>query len=300
MELSSLSLNHYLRDVRAFPILSLETEQELCFRWRDHHDITAAHELVGSHLRLVVKTARAYRGYGLPQEDLIGEGHIGLMRAVCRFDPRRGVRFATYAIWWVRAAILEYVMHNWSVVKIATTGAQKRLFFNLLRMRSNLHEFDNGMLRSENASQIAKALGVSERDVISMSQRMAAPDASLNVPIKADNASEWQDQLVDDNEDQETLLAEREEVMRRESRLPPALKRLTTRERQIIIERHLKDRPTTLEDLSQRFRVSPERIRQIEMRAMTKLKRSLYAPPAWQPSDCDTEVADAPARRALQ
>jgi RNA polymerase sigma-32 factor len=262
-------------------VLSLETEQELCLRWRDHHDISAAHQLVGSHLRLVVKAATDYRGYGLPQEDLIGEGHVGLMRALCRFDPSRGVRFASYAILWVRAAILEYVMHNWSVVKIGTTRAQKRLFFNLRRMRSNLHRSDDGMLRSEHASQIAATLGVPEHEVVSMDRRMAAPDASLNVPINADNASEWQNCLVDDNEDQETLLAEREEATRRNSLLRPALKELTTRERHIIAERHLKEMPTTLDDLSRHFRVSPQRIRQIEVRAMGKLKRSLHAVAAW-------------------
>jgi len=276
MELSPLSHRHYPRNFYAFPVLNRETEQELWLRWRDHHDIAAAHQLVSSHLRLVTKIARTYRGYGLPREDLIGEGHVGLMRAACRFDPSRGVRFATYANWWVRAAILEYVMHNWSMVKIPSTDSQKRLFFNLRRMRTNLADFDDGTRSSESVSHVAKTLGVSEREVIRMSQRLAAPDVSLNAPVRSYDESQWQDWLVDDREDQETLLAEKEETTRRNSLLPPALKELTLRERQIIVERHLKEKPTTLEDLSQQLRVSPERIRQIEMRAMTKLKRSLH------------------------
>jgi len=271
------NLPRYIREVHKFPMLSAEVEQDLCNRWREHHDISAAHQLVGSHLRLVVKIALGYRGYGLPSEELIGEGHVGLMRAVCRFDPDRGVRFATYAIWWVRAAIQEYVLRNWSLVKMGTTASQKKLFFNLRRMRGHLREFDDGSLKPEHVSRIANMLRVPEHEVISMNQRMAGRDRSLNAPIDADSQDEWQTWLVDDSDDQETVLAEREEITHRKSLLPSALEKLTTRERQIVAERHLRESPTTLEDLSRHYGISRERVRQIEARAMTKLRRSVGA-----------------------
>jgi RNA polymerase sigma-32 factor len=218
-----------------------------------------------------------YRGYGLPSEELIGEGHVGIMRAVCRFDPDRGVRFATYAIWWVRAAIQEYILRNWSLVKMGTTASQKKLFFNLRRMRGHLQEFNDGTLKSEHVSKIAKVLRVPEHEVISMNQRMAGPDRSLSAPISTDSHSEWQTWLVDDSDDQETVLALCEETAHRKSLLPSAWRELTTRERHIVAERRLRESPTTLKDRSQHYGISRERIRQIEARAMTKLQRSVRA-----------------------
>jgi len=270
-------LSRYIRAIHEFPMLSADVEQALCRRWRDHHDISAAHQLVGSHLRLVVRIAMGYRGYGLPTEELVGEGHVGLMRAVCRFDPDRGVRFATYAIWWVRAAVQEYILRNWSLVKMGTTASQKKLFFNLRRMRGQLWEFNDGTLKSEHISRIANTLRVPEYEVISMDQRMAGRDYSLNAPIGTESQGEWLTWLVDDSDDQETVLAEREETAHRKALLPSALEKLTTRERHIVVERHLKDRPTTLEDLSHHHGISRERVRQIEARAMTKLRHTARA-----------------------
>jgi RNA polymerase sigma-32 factor len=269
------SLSWYIRETCRFPVLSAELERALCHRWRDHHDISAADHLVRSHLRLVVKIAKHYHGYGLPADELIGEGHVGLMRAVCRFDPDRGARFATYAIWWVRAAIQEYILHNWSMVKMGTTAAQKKLFFNLRRMRGRLQQFDHGPLRAEHVGAIANVLRVPEHEVINMCQRMAGRDFSLSVPVGAESQDEWQTWLVGDNDDQETALAEREENAYRKSLLPSALRELTTRERHIVVERHLKERPTTLDDLSKHYSISRERIRQLEARALTKLRRSV-------------------------
>lgn len=271
------NLSWYIHEIRKFPMLGAELEQALCIRWRDNHDISAAHQLAGSHLRLVVRIVKGYRGYGLPSEELIGEGHVGLMRAICRFDPDRGVRFATYAIWWVRAAIQEYILHNWSMVKLGTTVAQKRLFFNLRRMRGQLKEFDDGTMKTENVTTIANMLRVPEREVVSMNQRMAGPDRSLNAPISADRPGEWQSWLVDDSDDQETVLAEREETDHRRSQLPSALEALTARERHIVVERHLRESPATLEDLSHHYGISRERVRQIETQAMTKMQRSVRA-----------------------
>ncbi|HTY66495.1 MAG TPA: RNA polymerase sigma factor RpoH [Alphaproteobacteria bacterium] len=270
-------MSRYIQQVRSVPMLTLEDEQELSRRWRDRHDISAAHELVSSHLRLVIKIARGYRGYGLPSDDLIGEGQLGLMRAVCRFDPDRGARFATYATWWVHAAIREYVLHNWSLVKIGTTGAQKKLFFNLRRARRHLQILDDGALSPENVSHVSEMLQVPEHEVISMGQRMAGPDLSLNAPSSVDSETEWQSYLVDDKDGQDTLMAEYEESERRKSLLNAALGRLTTRERHIIAERHLKETPATLAALSLHYGISNERVRQIEMRAMVKLQRSMLA-----------------------
>jgi len=269
------SLSSYIRQVHKFPMLSADVEQALCYRWRDHHDISAAHQLVSSHLRLVVKIALGYRGYGLPSEELVGEGHVGLMRAVCRFDPDRGVRFATYAIWWVRAAVQEYILRNWSLVRIGTTASQKKLFFNLRRLRSQLRELDDGVLKSEHVSRIANMLRVPEHDVISMNQRLTASDYSLNASVRNDREGEWQDWLVDETESQESTLAEREERDQRIAILPDALKTLGPRERLVLIERRLKDNPRTLEELAQQHGVSRERIRQIEGRALEKLQRKM-------------------------
>jgi RNA polymerase sigma-32 factor len=271
------TLSWYLQKVRKFPMLTAEVEQELCYQWRDHHDISAAHQLVSSHLRLVVRIAMGFRGYGLPLDELIGEGHVGLMRAVCRFDPDRGVRFATYALWWVRAAIQDFVLQNWSLVKLGTTGSQKKLFFNLRRLRSRLQEFDDGTLKFEHVSKIANTLRVPEHEVISMNQRMGARDYSLCVPASADNQSDWQNRLVDDSPDQETVYADHEEIAWRKSLLPSALRGLTARERHIVCERHLREQPITLDDLSHHYAISRERVRQIEVRAMSKLQRKLRA-----------------------
>lgn len=230
-----------------------------------------------SHLRLVVKIARGYRGYGLASDDLIGEGQVGLMRAVCRFDPDRGVRFAAYAVLWVHAAIREYVLRNWSLVRIGTTAAQKKLFFSLRRIRSHLQIVDDGALRPEHVARISEMLRVPEHEVIGMDQRLAGPDFSLNAPASADGQSEWQGYLVDDGDGQETLVAAGEEAEHRKSLLNAALGRLTTRERHIIVERHLKDTPTRLADLSQHYGISNERVRQIELRAMAKLQHSMVS-----------------------
>lgn len=270
-------LSSYIRAIHNFPIVSAEVERELCSRWQDHHDVSAARQLAGSHLRLVVKVAKSYRAYGLPVEDLIGEGHVGLMRAVCRFDPNRGARFATYAIWWIRAAIQAYVLNNWSLVKMGTTASQKRLFFNLRRVRSHVSPGECGPLRSEHAKAIADILQVPEHDVVSVDQRLMSRDLSLNTPVGADGQSEWQAWLPDDSDNQEALFAETEELERKKSLLHSALDKLSGRERQIVVERRLSETPATLRSLSQRYGLSSERIRQIEARALIKLERSIRA-----------------------
>jgi RNA polymerase sigma-32 factor len=249
----------------------------LCKRWCDHYDSSAAHQLLSSHLRLVVKIAAGHRGYGLPAEELIGEGHVGMMRVVCRFDPDHGVRFAAYAIWWVPAAIQEYILHNGSLVKMGTTASQKNLFFNLRRIRGRLREFDDGTLKPENIGLIANALRAPEHEVVSVNLRMAGPDRSLSAPIGTDRQDEWQTWLMDDSDNQETVLAECEEAAYRKSLLSSALNELTTRERHIVVERRLKESPMTLQDLSQRYDISGERVRQIAGRAMAKLRRSVRA-----------------------
>jgi RNA polymerase sigma-32 factor len=266
-------LSSYVRSVHAFPLLGADAERELFCRWHDHHDISAAHQIASSHLRLVVKVARTYRGYGLPPEDLIGEGHVGMMRAICRFDPTREVRFSTYAVWWIRASIQEYTVHNWSLVRIATTAAQKKLFFNLRRLRRQLQEYDDSTLTPENAGAIADLLKVPEREVVTMNQRLASRDYSLNAPVGEDGDGEWLNWLADDRDDPETTLANHQETAHRRSLLPRALQELTTRERAIVVERRLKETPATLDELSQQFGISRERIRQIEIRALSKLQR---------------------------
>lgn len=269
--------SRYIRTVHTYPILSAETEQALCHRWRDRHDISAAHELVRSHLRLVVKIAREYRGYGLASDDLIGEGQLGLMRAVCRFEPDRGARFSAYAVLWVHAAIREYVLRNWSLVRIGTTAAQRKLFFGLRRIRRNLQILDDRALTPEYVTKISEMLQVPEDEVIGMDRRLAGRDFSLNAPTGADRQDEWQNRLVDDSDGQEELLADGEEAQHRKSRLNAALGRLTTRERHIIVERRLREAPTTLADLSQQYGISNDRVRQIELRAMAKLQRSMVS-----------------------
>jgi RNA polymerase sigma-32 factor len=271
------NLSRYLQQVRKFPMLTAEEELALSKRWRDHQDVQAAHELATSHLRLVAKIARGYRGYGLPVGELIGEGNIGVVQAVKRFDPDRGFRLATYAIWWIRAAIQGYILHSWSLVKIGTTTAQKKLFFNLRRLKRQMQAIEDGDLRPEQVAKIARALDVPEQDVVNMNRRLAAPDHSLNAPVRMDSEGEWQDWLVDESDSQETSIADREEFSDRQALLPGALKWLNERERHILTERRLKDKPTTLEELAQQHRISRERVRQIEVRAFEKLQKAMKA-----------------------
>ncbi len=269
------NLSRYLQEIRKFPMLTPEEELSLSHAWRDREDMDAAHKLVTSHLRLVAKIAMGYRGYGLPVGELISEGNVGMMQAVKRFDPDRGFRLATYAMWWIRAAIQEYILHSWSLVKMGTTAAQKKLFFNLRRLKGQMQAIEDGDLRPEHVAKIATTLGVPEQDVVSMNRRLAAPDHSLNAPVRADSEGEWQDWLVDEGESQETELAEREELTGRKALLGGALSALNDRERHILIERRLKDNPTTLEELSQQYNISRERVRQIEVRAFEKLQKAM-------------------------
>ena len=269
------NLSRYLQEIRRFPMLDPNEEYMLAKRWREHDDVEAAHRLVTSHLRLVAKIAMGYRGYGLPLAELISEGNVGLMQAVKRFEPERGFRLATYAMWWIRAAIQEYILHSWSLVKMGTTAAQKKLFFNLRKLKGQLQAIDEGDLSPENVKKIAHELSVSESDVVQMNRRLASPDHSLNAPLREDGDGEWQDWLVDEEDNQETRLAEAEETRNRRRLLDTALKSLTPRERRILSERRLRDDPITLEDLSQEYGISRERVRQIEVRAFEKLQRAM-------------------------
>ena len=270
-------LNRYLSEIRKFPMLAKDEEFMLAKRWQEHQDPQAAHKLVTSHLRLVAKIAMGYRGYGLPVGEVISEGNVGLMQAVKKFDPERGFRLATYAMWWIKASIQEYVLRSWSLVKMGTTAAQKKLFFNLRKVKSEISALEEGDLRHDQVEQIATKLGVSENDVISMNRRMSSPDSSLNAPLRAaEGESEWQDWLVDDKQlSQETVLADAEEYDIRMELLQAAMGELNDREREILTERRLKDNPTTLEDLAERFGVSRERVRQIEVRAFEKLQKAM-------------------------
>lgn len=272
-------LNRYLSEIRKFPMLAKDEEFMLAKRWQEHQDPKAAHKLVTSHLRLVAKIAMGYRGYGLPVGEVISEGNVGLMQAVKKFDADRGFRLATYAMWWIKASIQEYVLRSWSLVKMGTTAAQKKLFFNLRKVKSEISALEEGDLRHEQVEQIATKLGVSETDVINMNRRMSSPDSSLNAPIRAsEGESEWQDWLVDDKQvSQETVLADSEEYSQRMGLLEAAMGELNAREREILTERRLKDSPTTLEDLAERFGVSRERVRQIEVRAFEKLQKAMTA-----------------------
>jgi RNA polymerase sigma-32 factor len=271
------NLTRYLQEIRKFPMLAPEEEYALAKRWQDAGDLEAAHKLVTSHLRLVAKIAMGYRGYGLPIGELISEGNVGMMQAVKRFDAERGFRLATYAMWWIRAAIQEYILHSWSLVKMGTTAAQKKLFFNLRRLKGEMQAIEDGDLRPEHVAKIAKDLDVPEQDVIQMNRRLASADHSLNAPVRIDGEGEWQDWLVDDSDNQEVELAEREDMGQRKALLANALKTLNERERHILIERRLKDEPTTLEDLSHQYGISRERVRQIEVRAFEKLQRAMKA-----------------------
>jgi RNA polymerase sigma-32 factor len=269
------NLTRYLQEIRKFPMLEPGQEYMLAKRWKEHEDPAAAHKLVTSHLRLVAKIAMGYRGYGLPLSELISEGNVGMMQAVKRFDPDRGFRLATYAMWWIRAAIQEYILHSWSLVKMGTTAAQKKLFFNLRKLKGQLQAMEEGDLSPENLKKIATELDVPEADVVSMNRRLASPDHSLNAPLRSDSEGEWQDWLVDESESQETRLGERQELGLRRDLLEKAMTHLNDRERHILSERRLRENPTTLEDLSQQYGISRERVRQIEVRAFEKLQKAI-------------------------
>ncbi|TSD83692.1 RNA polymerase sigma factor RpoH [Mycobacterium sp. KBS0706] len=269
------NLSRYLQEIRQFPMLEPQEEFMLAKAWREHGDTESAHRLVTSHLRLVAKIAMGYRGYGLPISELISEGNVGMMQAVKRFDPDRGFRLATYAMWWIRAAIQEYILHSWSLVKMGTTAAQKKLFFNLRKLKGQLQAIEDGDLKPETVTKIATELSVPEQDVVSMNRRLAAPDHSLNAPLRVDGEGEWQDWLVDERDSQEVMLADRQELGKRQQLLKDAMAHLNDRERRILSERRLRDEPTTLEDLSQEYGISRERVRQIEVRAFEKLQKAI-------------------------
>jgi RNA polymerase sigma-32 factor len=271
-------LSRYLTEIRKFPMLAKDEEFMLAKAWKEHEDPQAAHRMVTSHLRLVAKIAMGYRGYGLPIGEVISEGNVGLMQAVKKFEPDKGFRLATYAMWWIRASIQEYILRSWSLVKMGTTAAQKKLFFNLRKAKSAISAFQEGDLHPDQVSTIATKLGVLDSEVISMNRRLSGPDASLNAPLRADGESEWQDWLEDTNAvSQETQVAESQERTVRMSLLEAAMTELTDRERHILTERRLKDDPTTLEELAGEYGVSRERVRQIEVRAFEKLQKSMQA-----------------------
>jgi RNA polymerase sigma-32 factor len=271
-------LSRYLSEIRKFPMLAKDEEFMLAKRWQEHEDPDAAHRLVTSHLRLVAKIAMGYRGYGLPIGEVISEGNVGLMQAVKKFDPDRGFRLATYAMWWIRASIQEYILRSWSLVKMGTTAAQKKLFFNLRKAKSEISALQEGDLHPDQVTTIATKLGVLNEEVISMNRRLSGGDASLNSPMRADSESEWQDWLVDDvTPSQETVVADTQEKSLRMGLLEEAMTELTDRERHILTERRLKDEPTTLEELASQYGVSRERVRQIEVRAFEKLQKSMKA-----------------------
>ncbi|MBV9993228.1 MAG: RNA polymerase sigma factor RpoH [Alphaproteobacteria bacterium] len=268
-------LSRYLTEIRKFPLLDPQEEYMLAKRWKEHEDPDAARKLITSHLRLVAKIAMGYRGYGLPVSEIVAEGNVGLMQAVKRFEPDKGFRLATYAMWWIRAAIQEYILRSWSLVKMGTTAAQKKLFFNLRKAKNKIEAIEEGDMTPEHVATIADQLGVSQEEVVNMNRRLSGPDASLNAPLRSDSESEWQDWLADDTMDQETRLAEREELGERHELLTGALGELTEREREIIQARRLQDEPATLEELSQKYGVSRERVRQIEVKAFEKLQTQM-------------------------
>ena len=269
------NLSRYLQDIRKFPMLEPDEEYMLAKRWQEHEDSDAAHRMVTSHLRLVAKIAMGYRGYGLPLADLIAEGNVGMMQAVKRFDPERGFRLATYAMWWIRASIQEYILHSWSMVKIGTTAAQKKLFFNLRKVKAQMKSLEDGDLHPDKVKQIADRLNVPEREVVNMNRRLSSQDNSLNAPVRADAEGEWQDWLVDESPDQETVYGATEELDMRRELLTDAMQHLNERERDILEKRQLAESPTTLEDLSKVYGISRERVRQIEVRAFEKLQKSM-------------------------
>ena len=270
-------LNRYMQEIRKFPLLEPEEEYMLAKRWADHQDAQAAHKLVTSHLRLAAKIAMGYRGYGLPQAEVISEANVGLMQAVKRFDPEKGFRLATYAMWWIRASIQEYILRSWSLVKLGTTSAQKKLFFNLRKAKAKVGALEEGDLRPETVAQIAKDLSVSEGEVIDMNRRLAGADASLNATVGSDgdSSTQWQDWLEDEDSDQAQAYAEKDELDTRRALLAQAMSVLNDREKDILVQRRLADDPVTLEELSESYGVSRERIRQIEVRAFEKLQQKM-------------------------
>jgi RNA polymerase sigma-32 factor len=269
------SLALYLQEIKKFPILTAEEEFMLAKRYKEHDDSDAAHKLVTSHLRLVAKIAMGYRGYGLPVTDLISEGNVGIMQAVKRFDPEKGFRLATYAMWWIRAQIQEYVLHSWSLVKIGTTAAQKKLFFNLRKLKNQLTSIDSGNLSPENVREIATKLDVKEAEVIDMNNRLYGGDQSLNVKVSNEAETEWQDMLVDQNEIQGEILEKKNEMSYRKKIFKKALEVLNEREKEILTLRKLRDKPLKLEELSAKFNISRERVRQIEEKALEKLQKQV-------------------------
>ena len=271
------NLSRYLDQIRAFPMLKPNEEYMLAKAWKEKGDVAAAHQLVTSHLRLVAKIAMGYRGYGLPVADLISEGNLGMMHAVKKFEPEKGFRLATYAMWWIKAAIQEYILRSWSLVKIGTTAGQKKLFFNLRRIKGQIQAIDDGDLKPEQVTQIATQLNVTEDEVMSMNQRMAGNDRSLNVPLSRDGegSGEWQDWLQDDSPDQEATFADHEEYDARKNLMLDAMQGLNPREQRILAARRLSEPPLTLEDLATEFNISRERIRQIEVRAFEKLQKAV-------------------------
>lgn len=269
------NLSRYLQHIRTYPMLEAAEETALARRWRDSEDPEAARQIVSSHLRLVAKIAMGFRGYGLPVADLISEGNVGMMQAVKRFDPERGFRFSTYAMWWIRASIQEYILHSWSLVKMGTTAAQKKLFFNLRKIKSQIDAMEEGDLRPENVTYIADRLKVSEAEVIGMNRRLSIRDQSLNAPMREESEGEWMDWLVESSDNQEVVLGRTQEFSSRHHLLTGAMDNLTDRERHIISERRLKDSPTTLQILSIHYGISRERVRQIEVRAFEKLQKSV-------------------------
>tara|TARA_B100000902_G_C27322665_1_gene925855 strand:- start:10367 stop:11254 length:888 start_codon:yes stop_codon:yes gene_type:complete len=271
------SLTHYLQQIKKFPMLTEKQEVSLAKKWRDKGDTSAAHELVTSHLRLVAKIAMGYRGYGLPVTELISEGNIGLMQAVKKYDPDKGFRLATYAMWWIRAAIQEYVLKSWSLVKIGTTAAQKKLFFNLKKLKGKLSDYNEGSLKPHQVTEIASQLNVTEKEVSEMEGRMSGNDYSLNAIVSADGQEEWQEWLVDEDADHEVKIAEKEEVTKRKELLSKAIDVLNEREKYIIQGRKLSEEPKTLEELSKEYNISRERIRQIEERAFQKLQSEMLS-----------------------
>ena len=267
----------YLQEIKKFPILTAEEEYMLAKRYKEHGDTEAAHKLVTSHLRLVAKIAMGYRGYGLPVTDLISEGNVGIMQAVKKFDPERGFRLATYAMWWIRAQIQEYVLHSWSLVKIGTTAAQKKLFFNLKKLKNQLSSIDSGDLSPENAREIATRLNVKEGEVLDMNNRLFSGDQSLNVQVGDEGDTEWQDMLVDSNNTHDNLIANKDELKYRKKIFEQAIEILNEREKEIITLRKLQDKPVKLEELSKKFNISRERVRQIEEKAFEKLQKQVSA-----------------------
>ena len=269
------NLTRYLQDIRRFPMLEKNEEYMLAKAWTDHNDSESAHKLVTSHLRLVAKIAMGYRGYGLPVGELISEGNVGMMQAVKKFDPERGFRLSTYAMWWIKAAMQEYILRSWSLVKIGTTAAQKKLFFNLKRIKGQIQAIDEGDMHPDQVSHIATQLNVSKEEVVNMNRRISGPDHSLNAPLRIDGDGEWQDWLVDETPDQETQTANNEELLQRRELLQDAMKDLNDREKHILNERRLKESPTTLEELSKVYEISRERVRQIEVRAFEKIQKAI-------------------------